>query len=389
MDLNVTTYGDFSDPRLKQAWADAVYLQPSPSIFSTYEWCASWFDAVGRKTKPMVLVANDGGRTVGLLPLCVGQSNGAQWAEFLGSDRVKGDHLDMLCDPNLRDDVADAFFSFLSQPNDDYDGLLLDGIACGSRTHVELKAWAHQSQFRTVDREIQTLPYIKLPNTFDEYLATLSPKRRSAVRRSHRKLAASGAEIRVSDGQSGLEATLEDFCRLHAKRWNTVGVKSNFADPQMRTFLSQFCQQAARHNWMRTYSLVVDERTEGVLLAFHFGAVASFYQIGRDPDSSVLNAGMVLMTTSIEQAIKESMKRFDFLRGDEPYKSRLAKSQSKQATVMIGFRRPATTMIAKEQMAQGMKRICQRLLGDQRWSQLKELTRQRIGSQSATGGGAA
>lgn len=375
MDLKVTAYRDLDDPRLQRAWTEAVQFSPLASIFCTREWCQTWAETVGRDAEPFVLVAESNNQVEGVWPLCIARTEGARWVKFLGSDRVKGDHMDFLSDPIRRDVVGHAFLDFVQLNNDAYDGLLLDGMAGDSPTHRLLSGWAQQNRYRTVDREIQTLPFIQLPETFDAYLSTLSHKRRSAVRRSRRKLADADAEIRLSWGKSDLYQVLSAFCRLHAQRWNAVGLESNFADFPMRSFLTTFCTHAANEDWFRAYSLIVEGRTEGVVLAFHFNGIASFYQIGRDPNSSVLNAGMMLMTASIEQAIAESMQRYDFLRGDEPYKSRLAKSQSTQSTLMVGFRRPATTVIAKEQMAQRMKRLAQQMLGDERWSKLKDRLR--------------
>lgn len=337
----------------------------------------SWAETVGQDAEPFVLVAESESHVEGVWPLCIDRSDGVRWVKFMGSDRVKGDHMDFLCDPIRRDAVGNAFFNFIHQHNDAYGGMLLDGVACDSMSQRLLSEWAHENRWRTVEREIQTLPFVQLPETFDAYLSTLSHKRRSAIRRSRRKLAESGGEIRLSWGKCDLYQVLSEFCRLHAQRWNAAGKKSNFADLSMRSFLTTFCKHAADQDWFRAYSLIVKGQTEGVLLAFHFDRNASFYQIGRDPNSAILNAGMMLMTASIEQAISESMQRYDFLRGDESYKSRLAKSRSTQSTVMIGFRRPATTVIAKEQMSQRMKRLAQRMLGDERWSKLKDRLRNR------------
>lgn len=375
MDLSVKSYRNISDFRLQQAWREAVQSNPSASMFCTREWCVPWAETVGGETEPFVLVAESSDGVEGVWPLCISCDDGVRWVKFMGSDRVKGDHLDFVCDPQRRDVVGRAFLKFIQENCNDYDGLLLDGVACDSPTQRLLGDWALQNRYREVNREIQTLPYIQLPDSFDAYLSTLSHKRRSAVRRSRRKLAESGAEIQLNWGKNSLYQVLNDFCSLHAKRWNAVGLESNFSSLPMRSFLTIFCTRAADEDWFRAYTLKVGGRTEGVLLAFHFNQTASFYQIGRDPDSDVLNAGMVLMTASIEQAIAESMTRYDFLRGDEPYKFRLAKSQSTQATVMVGFRRPATTVIAKEQLSQRMKQLAQRMLGDERWLKLKDRLR--------------
>ncbi|MEZ6085277.1 MAG: GNAT family N-acetyltransferase [Phycisphaerae bacterium] len=383
MDMKVTAYRNINDFRLQSIWKEAAASSSNVSVFCTREWCVPWAETVGGSAEPFVLVAESDRGVEGIWPLCITREDGVRWVKFMGSDRVKGDHMDFVCDANRRDAVGRAFLEFIQQQRDTFDGLLLDGIACESKTRELLGRWARQNRYREVDREVQTLPFVQLPETFDEYLSMLSHKRRSAVRRSRRKLAESGASIHLSWGKHDLYQVLGEFCRLHAKRWNAVGVKSNFANLPMRSFLTTFCTHAANEDWFRSYSLVVDGQTEGVLIAFHYKHHASFYQIGRDPESSVLNAGMMLMAASIEQAIAESMQRYDFLRGDESYKSRLAKSQSTQSTVMIGFRRPATTVIAKEQMSQRMKQIAHRVLGDERWEKLKDRMR-RDPSTSAT-----
>ncbi len=378
MDLNVTAYSRLDDPRLVEAWSALDSDARDTSIFRTHVWCSAWASNLGSAFEPLVLVASANGAPVGLLPLCVDASGSVRWLKFLGSDRVRGDHLGIVCRTENHDAVAEACLNFLLQFPRKFDGLLLDGVPVDSSTHVALRRWSKQNSFRTVDREIQTLPYIELPPTFDEYLATLSHKRRNALRRSRRKLEGSGAQVVLNRGDD-LDRVIKAFCELHAQRWNAVGAASNFADPSMRGFLKEFCTRAVDRGWFRAYLLTVGGKTEGVLLAFHFQDAASFYQIARDPNSTVLNAGMMLIAASIEQTIEESMARFDFLRGDESYKSRLAKSQSLQATVMIGMRGAAKAAVAKERLAQRLKKTANRLLGDDRWSQLK----QRLGRAKA------
>jgi len=192
-----------------------------------------------------------------------------------------------------------------------------------------------------------------------------------------------GAEIVECRRRNDVDELLAKFFELHVVRWRSEGVESRFAEPQMQAFMQGFCALAADNGWFRGYTLRDGGKTDGVLIAFHFGPEAYFYQIARDAGSRVLNAGMMLITASIEQAIRESLTRYDFLRGDESYKFRLAKSSSQQATVMIGVRRPATTAVATELLSQRFKCIASRLLGDDRWTRLKDRLRGRRAARSA------
>ena len=45
-----------------------------------------------------------------------------------------------------------------------------------------------------------------------------------------------------------------------------------------------------------------------------------YYNAGVDPDARDLSPGVVLIARYIERALAAGKRRFDFLRGDEPYK---------------------------------------------------------------------
>jgi len=45
-----------------------------------------------------------------------------------------------------------------------------------------------------------------------------------------------------------------------------------------------------------------------------------FYNAGIDPDARELSPGVLLMAELIRAALGAGARRFDFLRGDEPYK---------------------------------------------------------------------
>ena len=56
----------------------------------------------------------------------------------------------------------------------------------------------------------------------------------------------------------------------------------------------------------------------GILVAD--GDRLMFYNAGSDPEARELSPGVILAARCIQLAIEQGMRRFDFLRGNEPYK---------------------------------------------------------------------
>jgi CelD/BcsL family acetyltransferase involved in cellulose biosynthesis len=46
----------------------------------------------------------------------------------------------------------------------------------------------------------------------------------------------------------------------------------------------------------------------------------ALYNSGFDPDARAMSPGVVLIARTIEDAITRGFRRYDFLRGEEPYK---------------------------------------------------------------------
>lgn len=73
------------------------------------------------------------------------------------------------------------------------------------------------------------------------------------------------------------------------------------------------------------------------LLMFYFGESALYYQAGWDPDSPLASQspGVVVMANSIRDAIQEGLRYYEFLRGDESYKTRWTKTYRKTSTLLV------------------------------------------------------
>lgn len=372
MALTVRQIGSFDAPGLRNTWTRLSETAPRASLFSTYEWCRCWADTFGGWSEIAVsLIQDEDGTSRGLLPAYVDRAGAVRWLKLLGRERVSGDHLDLLCAAEDHQACLDALLAH-------WDGAeLLEGLVLGelhrdSPTLERVRFWARHRGWPVQEREPQTVPYLDLPTSFEAFLETLSANMRYHVRRRRRGVEKTpGATLRVLGRAGELDAALTDLFELHQRRWQRDGRPGNLHDAQKREFLRQFCRVAADHDWVRAVSMDLDGVRQAVLLAFHWRGTASFYQMGWDPDTRIDSPGVVLLAASIEQAIREGLTRYDFLRGDEPYKRKWTSQAVEQVTLVVGCRARARAAIVAGEFKERVKQK----LGPARWRKLKGLLR--------------
>lgn len=154
---------------------------------------------------------------------------------------------------------------------------------------------------------------------FDGYLATLDKKARHEIRRKFRRAEAAG-EVRLTPSADPL-ADLEDFIELHQRRWGDEGLfPPTPGGDASRVFIRRLFEECGGDGPVRLSFLTVGERRIAAGIHVATGDTWMFYNAGIDPDARELSPGVVLAACYVRAALEVGMRRFDFLRGDEPYK---------------------------------------------------------------------
>jgi CelD/BcsL family acetyltransferase involved in cellulose biosynthesis len=169
---------------------------------------------------------------------------------------------------------------------------------------------------------------------------------RYEIRRDTRELIDKrGAKVLVHTDAAAVGVHVETLIRLHQAHWESISEPGNLARPGFADFLREVCTAPPPGASTRLYVLEYEGKPAAALLAFWCGENALFYQTGWDPESPVarMSPGMVLVAQSIREAIEGGLRYFDFLRGEETYKSRLAKTSRKTVTLLV-----ARSFMAKE-----------------------------------------
>jgi CelD/BcsL family acetyltransferase involved in cellulose biosynthesis len=114
---------------------------------------------------------------------------------------------------------------------------------------------------------------------------------------------------------------------LHDRRWKERGGSDAFSSRGVLSFHEEFSRLALDRGWLRLFILRVAGEPAAALYGFRYRATFCFYQSGFDPRFAQKSVGLVMMGLTIQSAIEESAREFDFLHGDEAYKSLWARNR--------------------------------------------------------------
>jgi CelD/BcsL family acetyltransferase involved in cellulose biosynthesis len=325
---------------LADSWNRLAQSEPRDAFFRSFRCYMAWLENIRPDAEPFVLIVRDaGGALVGLAPLCRGiyrdlgvRLKAIFWA---GREVVSGDFLDFLCAPNCRPQVIQAMVDYLGRNRSYWDLLVLGELVDGADSYLALERMAKQYGLPFRRQEERTCPYIPLPGSFDDFLGSLGNSTRYHIRRRMRDVEKAGGRVEVFSRPGEVAAGLDVLIRLHLARWRKDNLPGTMGHPGLGTFLRQVCSAAESSS--RLYRLVHEGEPVAALLTFHSGESALYYQAGWNPESrlSSLSPAVVLMAHSIRDAIADGLRYYEFLRGDEAYKSRWAKEARKTATLLV------------------------------------------------------
>jgi CelD/BcsL family acetyltransferase involved in cellulose biosynthesis len=243
------------------------------------------------------------------------------------------DYATILAAPADLPAVADALAGFLA---DDahiadpehparWDVVDLRRLRCGDPTADALShAFGHREMAEgwtlNVERE-DVCPVVHLPEgiDFESYLATLDKKERHEIRRKIRRAEAVG-EIVLEPSIDPL-TDLEVFIDMHQGKWGDHGLfPPTPGGDASRTFVRRLFELSGPDGPVRLSFLSVGARRIAAGIHLETPDTVMFYNGGSDPEARHLSPGVILIAEYMRRAIEAGKRRFDFLRGDEPYK---------------------------------------------------------------------
>lgn len=310
--LSTVKFTDFWP--LGGSWNELHQRSQSPNVFTRFEWQTTWWQHFGAGADLSIWTLWEDEELVGVAPLM--KQNGCL---SLVGGRAVSDFLDFFAAPGYETQLATAVIDKLRA--EQWQAITLRGLRRDSPFLPILPAvigeagWAANTEVEDVS------PGVALPRDWETYVASMSKKNRHELRRKMRRLHDNTSwNWYVFSGQPVASADMDDFIRL--LRMSSPD-KARFMDERMERFFHVALGALIGAGLGRLYFLEIDGRRVSSTVCFDQGEELWLYNSGFDPAYSAWSAGLILKALCLRDAIELGKKRFDFLRGDEPYKYHL------------------------------------------------------------------
>jgi CelD/BcsL family acetyltransferase involved in cellulose biosynthesis len=293
--------------------------------FLTYEWLTSWWKHFGKGRELKLFTAESEGAVSLVIPV------------MYSTHRVFG--------------LKRCRVEFVTAPDSDYQVFLVTNFQQAARTLNQLIESIMEDAsnadyvvfgevpedsvtarlLENVNREsigvtrsvINSCPYVPLSNDYERYLLTLdSNMRRNLKVGERRALKDYRVEFVRHDKIGTIEEAMNTFFELHQKSQMAKGNRGLFSDDAKRRFHIDVANAFAEKGWLALFFLTFNDRPVSTVYSYEYNGKLYAYLCGYDPEYARYRPGYLAFKNLIKYGIEKKLREFDFLRGDEEYKTR-------------------------------------------------------------------
>jgi len=282
------------------------------SVFVLPSWLRVWWQTFGSGAELNLSAVRQGEKIIGIAPLLIRDRT----ASIVGSADVC-DYVDFIVAPGTEGDFFAALLDDLRHK--DISQLDLRPLRSDSTVLTHLAAIAQNRGYQVLCHEEGVSVELELPPTWDEYLAMLTKKQRHEIRRKLRRLweADNVAYRCIEVRQEEAGAFMDTFLRLFSLSRNE---KASFMTPKMESFFRSLAELMAEIGLLRFGTIELNALPVAMIMGFDYNDSMYLYNSAYDPDYSYLSVGLLSKVLCIKESIRRGRKKWDFLKGGEPYK---------------------------------------------------------------------
>lgn len=331
---------------LEGDWGRVYSADPEAELFLSFDWAAIQFSQnVGSWLVLVVRLGDAPGRAVAFMPLRLRTrqtSTGLHYHQFVTAAAPTADYTGLICDPAHERAAIEACCIWLRGRG--WRELRFEHLLISERRMAILLQKFHEPGLELVslvdlaprDGISQFIcPYVDLPSTFDELLGGFGTNTRQKIRRYLRKV--DGGTDDLTHGTvepADFEAQFKTLLELWDRRWRTR--KGQRADKILAAF-RHYIPAAHARGLVHFPTLLWQGRLVcgAINLVDRRKGKVLFFLTGRDESCHVYPLGLILHAVGMRWAITEGFRRYDFLRGNEPYKYQFASSHRRITDLVI------------------------------------------------------
>ena len=311
----VTTFGRLEE--LSAEWDRLWQADPRAEIFQSFAWARAWWQSFGAGLKLCTPVVHERNEVVLILPLV----QHADTIRFLGAPQA--DYCDVLCSDLRTPELLAVALRVLLQLAPAWKECVLQNLPPHGRITQHWPELPHEFRRLAQSTFVSHSPTILFEGKKKEILDPLLQKKH--LRRRLNKLGKAGkVRFRHIETRTEAQRHLTQFFQCQQRRYALLAKTSCFEEPQMRQFMRALLEQLDLCSNLRFGVLELDGSPLAWSWAFHTKGKFVFYQQTFDLDAAEYNPGEVLGYYLLLYAKEKVDREFDFVRGDEFFKSRFA-----------------------------------------------------------------
>ncbi len=293
---------------LSSEWRELYDISSTATPFQGLFWVVPWWKNFG-KSELIIAAIREDEQLICIAPFFIYTANQKKRLCLIGSGI--SDYLDLLYIDICRQKVSETVGSFLLSISDMWDECYFQEVPVSSPLF-------HMSKYllscRVTIFKMSDCSYIDAAKV--ENVRMVLPRNlRKNISRSLNVLKTSHS---LSLEQSNSPETL---IQLHSKRWERRGLPGVLDEKIIQKMHYDVLNSGYQNGEIAIYSLKADDHTIACNYVLKKKKVAYFYLSGLDPLYSQYSPGTIAIYMTIEDLFTNGFCYFDFLRGNETYKS--------------------------------------------------------------------
>lgn len=310
----------------REIWNGLVSSMRLPSVFLTWEWVTCWLEHYGKTHLPLIIFIYEGRDLRAIIPLVRKHTRvpdgflKVKAISFCGNYVLCPDHLDIICAEGKAYMYIDMMINYFLNTYKDWNVLHLSFLAENGNIDKWIQLNRHNHRIKLSGQTVA--PYISTEGDFNSYCKRFNSKSRYNLKKREKNLfETKGVTFHRIETQEELEKGIEDLFNLHEKRADEKGIKSTFVGDEVLDFHRDISKTFLEKGWLRFYFLKNGDKAISAVYGFVFERKFYHYQTGLDPEWQKFGPGNIINFKILEEIFNDEIVEFDFLGGDEGYKS--------------------------------------------------------------------
>ena len=319
---------------LKEEWNALLSRSASDNVFLRWEWIHSWWDIFKNGLDLMILAVKEEDRLIGIAPFYV-QTRGLMRIRSLRlcSEELSPDYMDVIALKGREADVLTVVGGYLADHSREWDEIRFDNLLEES---LLFSRFSLPPEYPMERQHAHTCPYVRLDRQPGLRYPSRNELKSFRLEKKFQKLVKDKNVIHsvVQDEPRRLKG-MHDLFRLHAERSKNRHRRSNFISEDVRRFHQAVSREFLREGILNLQLLYAGQAPVAASYAFNYRNKVYYYQGGFDPEYSSWSAGTLVIHLSVVKAFDDGFREFDFLKGDEGYKSLWANAAREEMLLVV------------------------------------------------------